>query len=101
MRWAFHSTTNDFAAYANLFGWSAKGHFTCPSRGKATQLVWLENGHKFCYMGHWRWLPNDHPCRYDKDGFDGNMEFDNTPTSLTGDQVLIELEETMFTYRKG
>ena len=52
-------------------------------------------------MGHWRWLAEDRPFRYDKDGFDGNMEFGNTPTSITGSQVLTELEGSMFTYGKS
>ena len=52
-------------------------------------------------MGHRRWLAEDHPFRYDKDGFDGNMEFGSTPASLTGIQVLAKLEGTKFTYGKG
>jgi len=81
---ALHYTTKDFPAYANTFGWSMKGRFTWPSYGKTTQSLWLENGHKFYHMGHWRWLVEDHPFQYDRDGFDGNMEFDNTQASLTG-----------------
>ena len=52
-------------------------------------------------MGHWRWLAEDRPFRYDKDGFDGNMEFGSTPTSIISSQVLTQLEGTMFTYGKS
>jgi len=52
-------------------------------------------------MGHQRWLAEDYPFRYDKDGFDGNMEFSNTLTSIAGSQVLTELEGTVFTYGKS
>ena len=51
---ALHWTINDFPAYANLSGWSTKGRFACPSCAKGTHAVWLENGRKFCYMGHRR-----------------------------------------------
>jgi len=43
-----HCSTNDFLAYANLLGWSTKGHFACPSCAKGTHLIWVESGHKFC-----------------------------------------------------
>jgi len=101
LRAVLHSTIHDFPAYANLSRWSTKGRFACPSCGKATQSVWLENGHKFCYMGHRRWLPIGHPLRYDQDVFDGNMEFANSPVPLTGTQILVELDGTNFTYGKG
>jgi len=39
--------------------------------------------------------------RYDKDGFDGSIEFGTSPTPLMGEQVLAELGETNFTYGKG
>ena len=60
----------------------------------------MENGYKFCLMGHLIWLAEYHHFRYDKDGFDRNMKCGNTTTSLTGNQVLTELEGTMFTYAK-
>ena len=66
-----------------------------------TQSMWLENGRKFCYMGHRRWLPRNHPFRYDKDGFDGNTKFGGSPIPLTGEEVLAQLGETTFTYGKG
>jgi len=50
-------------------------------------------------MDHHRWLLEDHPFRYEKDGFYGNIELGNTSTSLS--QVVIELDGAIFTYEKG
>jgi len=52
-------------------------------------------------MGHHRWLPIDHPFRYDKEAFDRNMEFANSPFPLTGTQILAELDGTNFTYGRN
>ena len=60
LRAVLHSTTSDFPAYANLSGWSTKDRFACPSCARDTHSMWLENGRKFCYMGHRRWLPKNH-----------------------------------------
>ncbi|KAH1073116.1 hypothetical protein J1N35_025444, partial [Gossypium stocksii] len=45
-------TINDFLAYANLSGWSTKGHYACPCCTAQTCSKWLYNGKKFSYMGH-------------------------------------------------
>ena len=52
-------------------------------------------------MGHRRWLPQHHPFRYNKDGFDGNTEFGISPIPLMGEEVLTQLRKTTFTYGKG
>ena len=52
-------------------------------------------------MGHRRWLPEDHPFRYDAVGFDENVEHGCAPEPLSGSAVLAELEGTTFTYGKG
>ena len=96
---ALHWTVNDYPTYANLSGWSTKGHFSCPSGAKGIQAVWLENRHKFCYMGHRRWLPKDHPFWYDVGRFDGNVEHDLIQSLLV--EVPCELEGTTCTYSKG
>jgi tnp2 family transposase/uncharacterized protein DUF4218 len=100
LRVVLHSTINDFPAYANLSGWSTKGRYACPSCAGETRSRWLENGHKFCYMGHRRWLPIDHPFRYDDIGFDGHVELDHAPVPSSGSDVLEDLKRTTFTYGK-
>ena len=63
--------------------------------------MWLENGCKFCYMGHRRWLPENHPFRFDDVGFDGNVELGLAPKPCTGSDILIQLQGSRFSYGKG
>ena len=101
LRGVLHSTTSDFPVYANLSGWSTKGRFACPSCARDTHSMWLENGRKFCYMGHRRWLPENHPFRFDDVGFDGNVELGLAPKPCTGSDILIQLQGSRFSYGKG
>ena len=96
-----YSITNDFPAYANFSGWSTKGRFTCPTCAEGTQSMWLENRHKFCYMGHRRWLPINDPFRYDAVGFDMSVKYDSAPKPVSRSAILADLEGTTFIYDKG
>lgn len=49
-----------------LSGWGTKGAYACPSCGKDTQSKWLDNGHKYPYTYHRRFLPRGHKLRGDK-----------------------------------
>ena len=80
-------TINDFPAYGNLSGYSTKGKKACPVCGVQTCSQWLENGKKHAYMGHRRWLPEDHPFRTKASWFDGTEEHRTKPIELTGAQV--------------
>ncbi|KAL3618846.1 hypothetical protein CASFOL_037294 [Castilleja foliolosa] len=84
-------TINDFPAYGDLSGWSTKGYMACPACNKDTYSVKLRN--KICYMGHRRILPKDHPWRKDRKHFNGKREEDEAPISLTGEDVLSQLEK--------
>ena len=82
-------TINDFPAYPNLFGWSTKGKFACPSCHYNTQSKYLKNCQKFCYMGHRRFLPVNHRWRkreYQR-RFDGRVQHGRRPTVLNGMKV--------------
>ncbi|KAL0361114.1 UNVERIFIED_CONTAM: hypothetical protein Sradi_3795900 [Sesamum radiatum] len=83
MRAALLWTINDFPAYANLSGWSTKGELACPSCHKDTCFKYLYNSHKECYMGHRRFLNDDHPYRKDAKSFDGKEENHKAPIPLT------------------
>ncbi|KAK8618251.1 hypothetical protein V6N13_132251 [Hibiscus sabdariffa] len=72
-------TINDFPAYANLSDWSTKGCYACPCCATETCSMWLNNGKKFSYMEHRRWLDENHRFRYDKNLFDGTEEFKSAP----------------------
>ena len=84
-------TINDFPAYGNLSGWSTKGKLACPSCHKDTTSKRLRHGKKDCYMRHRRFLPLDHPYRRDRKNFDGTQERGESPTLLTGPEVMDQL----------
>ncbi|KAL3654668.1 hypothetical protein CASFOL_001403 [Castilleja foliolosa] len=84
-------TINDFSAYGDLSGWSTKGYMACPACNKGTYSVKLRN--KICYMGHRRSLPKDHPWKKDRKHFNGKREDAEAPISLTGEDVLSQLEK--------
>jgi len=88
LRAALLWTINDFPAYANLSGWSTKGKLACPICNKDTDFRRLKHGHKTCYMGHRRWLPQGHVWRIRKELFDGTEEHRLEPEELSGDQLL-------------
>ncbi|KAL3638534.1 hypothetical protein CASFOL_017905 [Castilleja foliolosa] len=83
-------TINDFPAYGDLSGWITKGYLACPSCNESTYFVKLRN--KICYMGHRRSFPRDHPWRKDKKKFNGKKEGAEPPISLTGDDILLQLD---------
>ena len=60
LRGALMWTTHDFLAYTDVSGWSTKGKNACPCCASETDSQYLKHGHKFCYMGHRRWLDSDH-----------------------------------------
>ena len=82
-------TINDFPAYANLSGWSTKGKLACPVCNEDTYSMSLKHGNKICFMGHRRFLPNNHKWRKCK-WFDGK-EHRPKPNRLNGEQVLQQL----------
>ncbi|XP_050225269.1 uncharacterized protein LOC126674798 [Mercurialis annua] len=92
-------TINDFPAYAYLSGWSTKGEFACPCCAEFTHSRWLYNGGKHCYMGHRRWLPEDHSYRRQKENFDGVEEVGIAPTRLDSCNVLKQLDDIQFSSR--
>ena len=56
-------TINDFPAHGDISGWSTKGTLACPSCNYDSQSCWLRYGRKFSYIGHRRFLVNDHKFR--------------------------------------
>ncbi|GJV76711.1 hypothetical protein Tco_1508295, partial [Tanacetum coccineum] len=94
-------TVNDFPAYANLSGWSTKGRVACPVCANSTRSSWLKYGRKFCYMGHRRWLEQNHKYRFQNDQFDGTCEEEGPPTPLTRFDILEQLSGASFIYGKS
>ncbi|KAL6659744.1 hypothetical protein ACP70R_002573 [Stipagrostis hirtigluma subsp. patula] len=100
LRAALMWTLNDFPALAYLYGWSTKGRYACPSCGGLTRSFVLKKGKKCSYMGHRRWLPRSHPYRRRKQQFDGTMETEHAPVTMSGSSVLRLLEGKIFVYGK-
>ncbi|XP_042439837.1 uncharacterized protein LOC122025138 [Zingiber officinale] len=85
-------TISDFPAYAMLSGWSTKGEFACPCCANATKSTWLKHGRKFSYAYHRRFLPIGHRLRRDKVSFNGKIELDSKPSTLSGVDSLRQLD---------
>ncbi|XP_027120615.1 uncharacterized protein [Coffea arabica] len=91
LRAALLWTINDFPAYGYLSGWSTKEYKACPVCLDETTSLYLNNGHKCCYMGHRRFLPIDHKWRQEKKQFNGEREHRQPPRTLSGEEVLQQL----------
>jgi hypothetical protein len=87
---------NDFPAYADLSGWPTRGVKACPCCMYSTRSTWLKHGKKYCFMGHRRYLPMDHPFRRNRRTFDGKQEFECAPEVPNGEEILRQLEGMVF-----
>ena len=81
-------TINDFPAYGNLSGWNTRGALACPSCHFETRSFYLNNGRKYCFLGHRRFLPIKHRWRRWTNLFDGIKEFGYQPKQLSGVEIL-------------
>ena len=54
---------NDFPALGNLSGYPVKSSIGCPVCMKETASIRLKNGKKTVYLGHRRFLPQNHRYR--------------------------------------
>lgn len=94
-------TVSDYPAHANLRGWTTKGKFACSICHYETCSQYLKHSKKICYMGHRRFLDLNHPWRYDKQSFNGDIELRKSPDSLTGTDVLDLLSNFENDFGKG
>lgn len=77
-------TINDFPAYGNLAGLTTKGEFACPVCGPETCSKWLPLANKTVYMGHRKFLGQNHSFRSRHKWFDGTKERRRRPKIFTG-----------------
>ncbi|XP_020262677.1 uncharacterized protein LOC109838663 [Asparagus officinalis] len=91
LRVALLWTVSDFPGYAMLSGWSTKGRLACPYCNYSTCSEYLKYSKKMCYMDHRRFLKDDHPWRFNKRLFNGDIELGREPTSLSGTEIINEL----------
>ncbi|XP_077249106.1 uncharacterized protein LOC143888537 [Tasmannia lanceolata] len=102
MRAALLWTISDFLAYAMLSGWNTKGEKACPCCNVDTCSQWLTHGKKkFCYIGHRRFLPEDHKFQANKNQFNGKQEWRSPHRRLYAFDVLKQLQGLKFTLGKG
>ena len=83
-------TTSDFPAYGHLSGWVTKGKMACPCCNDKTDYQSWRN--KIGYMGHRRFLPDNHVWRNDGKKFNGTVERRLKPRELSGDEILKHLK---------
>ncbi|XP_051152423.1 uncharacterized protein LOC127266277 [Andrographis paniculata] len=93
-------TISDFPGYAMLSGWPTRGANACPNCGMRTHSAYLKNGHKFCYCGHRRYLPDGHRMRLDRQSFDGTMDFAAPTTPITCTELEEQIRDVPTTYVK-
>nr|XP_015619500.1 uncharacterized protein LOC107279728 [Oryza sativa Japonica Group] len=74
-------------------GISTKGKYACPSCHTETCYHRLVNGHKYCYMGHRRFLPRRHVWRNNDASFDGQKEKRSAPKPLSEDDIISQYEK--------
>lgn len=85
-------TINDYPALGALSGCPCSGFFGCVVCGKETDCVRLKRGRKQSYGGHRRYLPYDHPFRYQKKGFNGTRDLREAPIPKTGEEIYNEVK---------
>ncbi|CAA7036364.1 unnamed protein product [Microthlaspi erraticum] len=79
---------------------SLKETLSCPSCNFDAKEFRLCHGKKNCYMGHRRFLPENHMFRKDKQHFDGFTETRLPPITLSGTVILEQLEGLVVTLGK-
>ena len=87
MRAAVLWTITDFLGLGYAFGCVTSGKAACPHCHSYTCSLRLGNGSKTCYMGHRRFLPENHPFRLDVHKF-GSTELRTAPTPLSREEIL-------------
>ncbi|CAA7024546.1 unnamed protein product [Microthlaspi erraticum] len=84
-------TISDFPGLGNLSGWNVYKGLACPSCNYDATELRLHYGKKNCFMGHRRFLPEDHSFRKDKQRFDGFIETRVSPTTPSGSVILQQI----------
>jgi len=65
-----------------------------------TTSLWLQHGHKTCYMGHRRFLDVDHKFRFQARLFDGTQDFREPPIQLSGKDISQMTKDMVTIYGK-
>ncbi|KAL4010220.1 hypothetical protein IC575_030450 [Cucumis melo] len=81
-------TINDFPAYGDLSGWSTKGYQACHICKEDKSSFGIRG--KISFMGHRRYLPENHSWRRSKQ-HDGKVEHRPPPITMNGEEMLEQL----------
>jgi len=87
LRTLLFCTIKDFPAYANLSGYSVKGHSACSICEENTSYHQLKYGRKTFYIGHRRFLKCNHLYRRLKKAFNGSQEDKIAPPPFIDEEV--------------
>lgn len=85
-------TTNDFPTYDNLSGWGTKGKMACPHCNIDICSHYLKRTRKLCYNSHRSFLDLYHKFGCNRKSFDGNTEMRLAPKTLSGSQLLDQMQ---------
>ncbi|XP_021768464.1 uncharacterized protein LOC110732769 [Chenopodium quinoa] len=86
-------TINDFPAYGNLSGYTVKGTKPCPICEDDLEALRLDNCGKHVYIDNRRHLPEDHPFRKNKRGFNGKVEMREVRGPLRASEVYMRVKD--------
>ncbi|BAF12989.2 Os03g0714800 [Oryza sativa Japonica Group] len=64
-------------------------------------IIKLLHGMKTCYLGHRRFLPQNHSFRFDEKSFDGTKELRDAPVQPSGHDILKETENLNVVFGKA
>nr|XP_025625964.1 uncharacterized protein LOC112718415 [Arachis hypogaea] len=94
MHAALFWTISDFPGLDNQSGWNTHTSLACPSCNFDTVSRRLKHGMKYCFMGHRRWLPDNHEYRQNMHSFDGTTELRGPPSTLSGSAILSQIQSS-------
>ncbi|XP_068475194.1 uncharacterized protein [Phaseolus vulgaris] len=91
-------TISDFPGLGTLSGWNTHTRLACPRCNFDTTPKKIQG--KFCFMDHRRWLNARHKFRLARIHFDGSVENRNCPLTISGKNVLRQVENVNIIFGK-
>ncbi|XP_068503985.1 uncharacterized protein [Phaseolus vulgaris] len=91
-------TISDFPGLGTLSGWNTHTGLACPRCNFDTTPKKIQG--KFCFMNHRRWLNATHKFRLARIHFDGSVENRNCPLTISGTDVLRQVENVNIIFEK-
>ena len=91
---------NDFPTYGKFLGHCVKGYKACPICSKGTHAIRLVNCRKEAYIGHRRFLDNDHPYRRYRKSFNDKQKWGSAPKPMSGEEIYKKVSQVINQFRK-